>query len=177
MGDVGRWFDEANAGLYHALTEGPGANVTSFLVGFGDGASFGLSAFIREAISPGFSCTVAQDGFYSAGLVTGVVATSLLPIPGAAIVGAATKVATQVTRVIPTAVRDSKILTHVGTIVTGVRTGVGTAVKNATTAITSQVTQVSQRFASLVGRSTATAGASAYAAAANGGKHAGFLAN
>jgi RHS repeat-associated protein len=151
MEDVGRWFDDPNAGLYHALTEGPGANVTSFLVGFGDGASFGLSAFIREAISPGSSCTVAQDGFYSAAQIAGAIATSLLPIPGAAILGAATKVATQVTRVIPAAVRDSKILTQLGTIVTGVRTGIGTAVKNATTAITNQVAHVSQRLSNLAG--------------------------
>jgi len=63
-------LDWLAGGLLHR----PGANVTSFIVGFGDGASFGLNSAIRKSRLPGSDCTIAKDGFYFGGQVTGVVA-------------------------------------------------------------------------------------------------------
>jgi hypothetical protein len=48
----------------------------TFFEGIGDAASFGLTGVIREAISPGSTCMVKQDGWYGAGGVTGFVAGS-----------------------------------------------------------------------------------------------------
>ena len=54
----------ANADLYHAMTHGARAHVVSAIEGFGDGASFGLSSKIDEAVSKGSTCTYAHDAWY-----------------------------------------------------------------------------------------------------------------
>ena len=74
---LGLWsIDEGLDWVAGGLLHGPGANVTSFIVGFGDGASFGLISAIRKSRLPGSECTFAKDGFYFAGEVTGTVASS-----------------------------------------------------------------------------------------------------
>ena len=75
---LGLWtIDDGLDWVAGSLLHGPGANVTSFIVGFGDAASFGLSSVARNAWSPGSDCTVAKDGFYFAGQVTGTVASTV----------------------------------------------------------------------------------------------------
>ncbi|MEO7122568.1 MAG: RHS repeat-associated core domain-containing protein, partial [Lacisediminihabitans sp.] len=75
----GLWtIDNGLDWLAGSLLHGPGANITSFIVGFGDGASFGLSSVARNALSPGSDCTVAKDGFYFGGQVTGTVASTVV---------------------------------------------------------------------------------------------------
>jgi len=54
--------------LDSALHTGAGKAATSALVGIGDGATFGATATIRAAISPGSSCTFAHDGWHFGGM-------------------------------------------------------------------------------------------------------------
>lgn len=61
------WTD----GAAHFFSHGPGAAVTSFLEGIGDGASFGLTQSVRQLM--GTDCQVQKNGFYYGGLVVGTV--------------------------------------------------------------------------------------------------------
>jgi len=82
---LGLWtIDNGLDWLAGSMLHGPGANITSFIVGFGDAASFGASQLARNAWSPGSDCTVAKDGFYFAGQVTGTVASTVAYGGGAA---------------------------------------------------------------------------------------------
>jgi hypothetical protein len=85
--DLGSWFDQVTTGAYHGLKSGPGVAITSFVVGFGDSITFGLSETVREALAPGSSCQVVKDGFYSAGSI----AAMFVPIPGVGLASAAAK--------------------------------------------------------------------------------------
>ena len=58
--------------LYNALRIGVGRAATTTLAGFYDGASLGLTHDIREAISPGSSCTFDHNDLYFGGVGVGV---------------------------------------------------------------------------------------------------------
>ncbi len=79
-----------------ALTHGWTGNLASFAVGFGDGASFGLTQIITENVAPDGRCIVTSNtGWYGGGVVTGVAATTVatagdgLAVRGAIRAGAA----------------------------------------------------------------------------------------
>jgi RHS repeat-associated protein len=69
------WNDPLDA-LAHGLMSGPGADVASVLEGIGDGASFGLTQSVRQAM--GTDCEVQKNGFYFAGLIGGAVASTIV---------------------------------------------------------------------------------------------------
>jgi RHS repeat-associated protein len=54
-----------------ALNSDAGRAVTSAVVGFGDGASFGLTDLLREQV--GLNCYVNKDGWYAGGQIAGMV--------------------------------------------------------------------------------------------------------
>jgi RHS repeat-associated protein len=63
--------------LYPALTTGITGQITNGLVGFGDGASFGLTHLITNALFPDVVCQITKSGSYVAGNVIGAVATTV----------------------------------------------------------------------------------------------------
>jgi hypothetical protein len=56
------------------LSTGVTGNIATTIVGFGDGASFGLTGIVRGFV-PGAECTVHKDGFYYGGTIAGTAAT------------------------------------------------------------------------------------------------------
>ncbi len=70
------FFNDALNNVAHSLMSGPGAAVASVLEGIGDGASFGLTQSIRQAM--GTDCEVQKNGFYFAGLIGGAIASTIV---------------------------------------------------------------------------------------------------
>ena len=64
--------------LTQVLTTGVTGHIATFPEGVGDGASFGLTGLIRNAAVPGADCYIQKDGFYYGGVVTGIVATTVV---------------------------------------------------------------------------------------------------
>jgi hypothetical protein len=58
------------------LSTGVTGNIATTIVGFGDGASFGLTGIVRGFI-PGAECTVHKDGFYYGGTIAGTIASTV----------------------------------------------------------------------------------------------------
>ena len=69
------WNDMLN-NIAVGLMHGPGADVASLLEGIGDGATFGLTGLVRQAM--GTDCEVQKNGFYFAGLIGGGIASSIV---------------------------------------------------------------------------------------------------
>ncbi|TFC07127.1 hypothetical protein E3O46_13490 [Cryobacterium glucosi] len=97
----GLWtIDNGLDWLAGSLLHGPGANVTSFIVGFGDGASFGLTDMARSAsdsiFGTGLNCTFNKDGSYVGGAVAGGVVTAVVSGGASAAGGGAGSAAVQV---------------------------------------------------------------------------------
>jgi RHS repeat-associated protein len=63
--------------LYDFLTTGWTGEFSNFLVGFGDGASFGLTHLITNALFPDVVCEITESSWYVPGQVTGGIATTL----------------------------------------------------------------------------------------------------
>lgn len=71
-------LSDAGLALGDALTTGWTGKVTSLVVGFGDGASLGLTAQLTDAIAPTGACQVRSNaGWYTTGTVLGTVATTV----------------------------------------------------------------------------------------------------
>jgi len=76
---LGLWtIDEGLDWLAVGLLRGPGSAVASFFEGIGDGATFGVTAQIRNALSPGAECFVNKSGFYFAGYIGGAIAITIV---------------------------------------------------------------------------------------------------
>jgi hypothetical protein len=83
------WYSsDFSRGIGAFLDDGLGEDAQNVIVGLGDAASLGLSAHIRNAISPGSECFVEKDGWYATGGALGF-AGSLLT--GSAVLGAGMK--------------------------------------------------------------------------------------
>ena len=71
-------LSDAGLALGDALTTGWTGKITSLVVGFGDGASLGLTAQLTDAIAPTGACQVRSNtGWYTTGTVLGTVATTV----------------------------------------------------------------------------------------------------
>jgi hypothetical protein len=93
------------------FTKGVSGQITSGVVGFGDGASFGLTAMVTDVLAPDVVDDIRADGSYGVGSFFGMAGSTIATFGGGTVFGVGAKITT------------SAIKTG-GTIVSETRTGV-----------------------------------------------------
>jgi len=90
---IGLW-DFNNDFLYPLLTTGITGQISNALVGFGDGASFGLTHLLTNALVPEVDCQIDGTGAYVGGSIVGLIASTIATAGLGAGIGGAAEVST-----------------------------------------------------------------------------------